>query len=194
MVTVISPKESEIREALVESFSSSTDNCVTWVSELGIAGGRVRADLVRLESKIEAFEIKSRSDSLKRLAHQAWYYGKAFDEVSLVADSKHIPLAMEILPRWWGIWEVGQGIPVRLNLMRKATKNPSQDGLCLASLLSRSELQKVLHQMVVHIDVQNSSQQELWSLANKHLSFSELRSGVLGMLASRISVANAVPA
>lgn len=194
MVTGISPREDEIREALVEIFSKPTGNCVTWVSELGIAGGRARADLVRLDLKIVAFEIKSKSDSLKRLANQAWYYGKAFDEVNLVADTRHIPLAIDILPSWWGIWEVSQSKPVRLNLTRQAIANPSQDGLCMASLLNRSELEDILNSIDDQLDVQNSSQQELWSLANRHLSFSDLRSGVLGMLTTRVSMANAIPA
>ena len=139
--------------------------------------------------KSKPSKSKSSADTLKRLAHQAWYYGKAFDEVSLVADSKHLPLAEDILPSWWGLWEVSASKPVRLRIRRVASQNPWQDGLCLASLLNRSELTQILCDVDSDLVLQETAQQELWSLASQHFSIADLRLGVLDMLASRFDVA-----
>lgn len=190
----IPPTEREIRAVLISKLQSSTHRPDSWISELGVAGGRARADLVRLDSRIEAYEIKSNSDSLKRLARQAWFYSKAFDEVSLVADRKHLRLAEEILPAWWGIWEVSSESPLQLSLRRKPSQSPWQEGLFLASLLSRNELEQVLIDLDKDLEPRSSSLRELWSIANHCAPLDHLRTAVIDRLVARTEIDDAVTA
>lgn len=159
----------------------------TWLSEVDIAGGTVRADLVRISERIVAFELKGSNDSLRRLVNQAWYYGKAFDEVNLVAGHKHLQLAENVLPKWWGLWEVKPHLPAEIVLRRAAGHNPWQEPSCLASLLNRAELTNILGEGACRSDLRCVPAHELWFLAEKLLPKLDLHRVVLAALRERQS-------
>lgn len=119
------------------SFSSTS-----YLEELRVAGGKAIADVVSLTNDIECYEIKSSADNLKRIVRQGWQYGRVFDYVTLVADTKHIPSAIKVIPDWWGILEVDQDLNIALN--RESCKNPYQEHRGIAEVFSRGEIEALL--------------------------------------------------
>lgn len=66
-----------------------------------------RIDVLALTEKhLIGFEIKSASDSLKRLKDQVETYEKYLDKVIVVCSKKHIKDAKNILDSNIGLWEI----------------------------------------------------------------------------------------
>jgi len=59
-------------------------------SEFSLNGTGIRADLAVLDSSFYGIEIKSASDTLRRLPSQMEGYARYFDRTVLVVDSKHL--------------------------------------------------------------------------------------------------------
>ena len=73
------------------------------MDEFAILEGSGRIDVAVVNSKLHGYEIKSAVDTLERLPSQQESYSKVFDRITLVADERHIPEAVKILPPWWGL-------------------------------------------------------------------------------------------
>ena len=131
-----------IRSALRDFIVSEepTFHCCV-IEEFGVFGGSVRADLAALGEISHGYEIKSCSDTLKRLQSQVEAYGAVFERATLVSSKRHLPEARALLPKWWGIVavEVEAEGQVKLTRTRRSNPNPQQDRFALASLLWRDE-------------------------------------------------------
>lgn len=79
-----------------------------------------KADLVIVNGKITAYEIKSEYDNLHRLKSQLSAYQQVFEEVYLVCDQKHLNKTKSILTDNIGIlsWENGE-----FRKLKKASSN-----------------------------------------------------------------------
>lgn len=92
--------EAEIKFALINRLHSSGkvgDGDVV-ASELKVAGGARRADLVLANGKLQAFEVKSDSDTLERLEAQVGVYLEHFDKVTVVSGEKHLDRILDVVP------------------------------------------------------------------------------------------------
>lgn len=115
------------------------------VEEMGIWSGTVRVDLAVINGELAGFEIKSDSDTLDRLPHQADIYNRVFDRVTLVVGAKLAPKAIELVPPWWGCAIARmKGDSVHLAVRRKGRKNPSPDVNLIAQMLWKDEAIAVL--------------------------------------------------
>ena len=136
-------RELEIKKALTHHLVKEVSaNGHSFLEELRLHGGEVRADLVLIE-QMHCFEIKSEADSLTRLVNQGSRYARVFDHVTLVMAERHVSKAMELLPPWWGamVFEPSTGT---FRQLRPARLNVRQSADSLASVLTKEEALAIL--------------------------------------------------
>lgn len=136
-------RESEIKKALADHIvRRQAAHHHSFIEELRLHGGEVRADLVHVED-MHCFEIKSEADSLARLITQGSRYALVFDQVTLVLAEKHVTKALEMLPTWWGVMTLEDATGTFLAL-RDAGVNVHHRAESLASILTRDEALHIL--------------------------------------------------
>lgn len=117
------------------------DNSTLVVEELGLDYGRNRIDIAVINGEIHGYELKSDSDTLLRLPQQAVCYSSIMDKVTLVVGSKHAPLAIQLIPDWWGvkIATIGKKGAIHLKTIRRNKKNTEIDPMELLKLIWKDE-------------------------------------------------------
>lgn len=113
------------------------------INEMGIAHGSSRIDIAVVNDILHGYELKSESDSLKRLPRQAHYYNQLFERMTLVIDRKFLNEAFEIVPKWWGISVVNKSYN-RMIQIRKGRRVKTKNYELLTNLLWKDELEKLL--------------------------------------------------
>jgi hypothetical protein len=99
-----------------------------------------RADVAVINGSLHAFEIKSDSDKLDRLASQIEAYQGVFEYVTLVCGRRLLERARRLVPNWWGLQKAEyEGDQVVLRKVKAPKLNPSQDPLALAGMLWKLE-------------------------------------------------------
>lgn len=157
------------------------------VNELGIAG-MVRADVAVFHNAFTAYEIKSASDTLRRLAKQVEVYSAVADFAYLVVASSHVHHAADLLPAWWGIIEaVPAGDTVELHLRRPARMNPQLDPYTLCSLLWRDEVLDELQLRGWDAGMRSKPRVALWERLANMLELDDLRTVVRDRIKRRQS-------
>jgi hypothetical protein len=141
-------READIKRALTLHLESSVRYPTgVFLEELEINGGEIRADLVHLHDDIHCYEIKSDTDTLRRLANQGSRYSRAFDLVTLVVAERHLAKALPMLPSWWGVLLVREVEGVSFEQVRAATPHLQHRSEVIASLLKRDEALQVLEEI-----------------------------------------------
>jgi len=99
-------KEADIKAALIDRLveKKQVDGDAIIANELVVADRR--ADIVVANRKLHAFEIKSDSDSLYRLAPQVDVYSQHFNKVTVVCGPKYINAIMSLLDKDIAVWLV----------------------------------------------------------------------------------------
>jgi hypothetical protein len=158
------------------------------LDELGIATGRSRADVVVVNGRLDAYEIKSQQDTVKRLRDQARIYSRVFDRATVVVAPRHLASAKRIVPRWWGI-EIVRANPLdepEFKCVRKARANPRPDPFVIAQMLWRDEVVAILKDRSKLKPCQmRLPRRVLWKLLVDAVSLRELRRLVRQQLRSR---------
>jgi hypothetical protein len=137
--------DSDIRAAFKEQLASTkaASNGATVVDEMCVIQCSARIDIALISDTLRGFEIKSDYDTLTRLQGQHEAYNKVFDEITVIATSKHIPTLPDLIDEHWGIIEASafKTKPgIRFRRVRQARKNPNIIGSDVAKLLWRDEL------------------------------------------------------
>lgn len=136
-------REAQIKKALADHLvSQQLAQQHSFIEELRLHGGEVRADLVHVE-QMHCFEIKSEADSLARLITQGSRYTLIFDRITLVLAERHVAKAMEMLPAWWGVL-VLEAATGQFLALREAGVNVRHRAESLASVLTRDEALHIL--------------------------------------------------
>src|SRR6202035_2006455 len=101
-------KDFHIRTALKRELlaSHADDPGTAIIEELGILHGSCRIDLAVVNGVMHGYELKSDRDTLLRLPRQIQAFAAVFDYVTLVVGERHVRLAVEIIPDWWGVRSV----------------------------------------------------------------------------------------
>lgn len=137
------PNEAVVRAALVQRLARSRG--VRLVEEFWVPETHERADLVRINGSMDAFEIKTEFDRLDRLPRQVSAYSRMFDSCTAVVARKHIEGTLEVVPDWWGVMAVVHvGETIRFSSVRAAKPNRQVNAAARARLLWRNELFEVL--------------------------------------------------
>ena len=74
------------------------------IDELGLEHGKCRADIAVINKQISGYEIKSGKDTLTRLKKQIEIYNAIFDYSSIVLEKRHLKEALDLAPKWWGLF------------------------------------------------------------------------------------------
>ena len=97
-------KELQIKAALIDYLlKKSNANKVCISHEVRFNDSNRRADLVYLGKYIEAFEIKSKYDSITTLRSQINDYQKCFQKTSVVTTQNHLLKVLQVCPESIGI-------------------------------------------------------------------------------------------
>lgn len=190
--------ETELRDFVREHLNArASAPGVRMLEELGLERGAARVDLALVGDGLEAFELKSDLDTFGRLHNQIHAYNRVFDRITLVTGSTLSDAALDVMPRWWGIWSVRRLKNGKLSLkrVRDAAANPRQESHSLATLLWREEAAAVLLDETGSQPPKRASRAELYESIAEKVQLSSLRRHVSMRLASRKeAVSTASPA
>lgn len=171
-------RDRDVREALHRWLTRQHEHeadTTRVVDELGIAG-TVRVDTAVFNGAFSGYEIKSASDTLRRLPKQVEMYSAVLDYAYLVVASNHVAHARTLLPSWWGIIEaVPVGGSVDLRHRRKARWNSRVDAFTLCTLLWRDEALEELEARGWAAGVRSKPKVVLWERLATRLELPELR-------------------
>ena len=179
--------DADLRLAVIEALDSlpPADDAVL-IEELGLRHGAVRLDIAVVNGRLEGYELKSEQDSLRRLPRQAATYGEVLDRMTLVAASKHLGSARDLLPPWWGIVEasvVDGGVV--LTELREARANPRVEPAVLAKLLWRDEALEALEEAGNAEGLRSATRSRIYARLTETLELRALRSLVRNRLRRR---------
>lgn len=141
-------RDADVRAALRQRLELQHGSDSLILDEFSICGRGVRADLCVVNGSLSGFEIKSASDTLKRLPKQQEAYSRVFDRVTIVCDVRHTDDVAKIIPDWWEIieaWAAGEG-DIELTVVRRGRHNPAPESLAIAQLLWRDEALQLLEE------------------------------------------------
>lgn len=186
--------EAELRAFVRESLSARASKPgVRLFEELGIEGGAARVDLALVADGLEAFELKSDLDNFGRLHNQIHAYNRVFDRITIVTGESLGSAALEVMPRWWGIWAVRRLKSGKLALrkVRDAVENPRQETRSLATLLWRDEAAQVLLDETGEAPPKRASHGQLCEWIAERVQLSSLRPHVARRLVNRQAIPKA---
>ncbi len=146
-------------------------------------------DVAVIGATLRGFEIKSDRDGLGRLARQAQWYGRSFDEVTLVAARRHLSAAAALAPKWWGLTaaDAGANGEVVLAPLRAPRINPSVDPLQVLNLLTAWELRRVLRDNAMVAGTSRLEKYALMHLLLERFPVASIHRAVMLMLRHRTS-------
>lgn len=197
MHTALTPiTESELRAFVRECLSERANAPgARMFEELGIERGAARVDVALVNEGLEAFELKSDLDNFGRLHNQIHAYNRVFDRITLVTGSTLSDAALDVMPRWWGIWSVRRLKNGNLSLrtVRDAVDNPKQEIRSLATLLWREEAAAVLLDETGESPSKRASRAELCESIAEQVQLKNLRRQVARRLVSRQPLVRPVP-
>lgn len=162
--------------------------------ELGIERGAARVDMALIDDVLEAFELKSDLDDFGRLHNQIHAYNRVFDRITLVTGATLSDAALDVLPRWWGIWAVRRlkNGSLSLKKVRDAADNPRQEIRSLATLLWREEAAAVLLDETGESPSKRASRAQLYESIAEQVQLLPLRRQVTRRLVSRQALVRTV--
>ncbi|MEI6524187.1 MAG: sce7726 family protein [Bacteroidota bacterium] len=116
------------------------------LDEFSLRNGEIRADIAVLNGKLIGYEIKTEKDTLQRLESQMIAYSEVFDQAYIISSENHLPKALEIIPKWWGIYLIKQTKNGKFLFLKYRTglKNIGKDGLGISQLLWKDEVISIL--------------------------------------------------
>lgn len=134
--------EPQIKAAFInKAFNDKKPEDQIILNEFNIENSTRRVDLVVIsKNMIEAFEIKSEADSLKRLEGQIKKYSEYFDKVTVILAKKHKSKACELLGKDIGIWEFEEN---NLKVIKKGRKKIIKNKENIMKLMTAYELKNL---------------------------------------------------
>lgn len=173
-----------LHSQLLEEHAADLDS-TRFVDELNLCG-EVRVDVAVVNAALSGFELKSASDTLRRLPAQVDVYSRVLDYCTLVVAENHLDRATTAIPTWWGCtvaaWD---GARVTLSDVTPASLNPSIDGYSLAQLLWREETLAALERVGAAGGVRSKPRTVLWRRLADSVEIDELRVLVRDVLKCR---------
>jgi len=172
-------RDKDIRYLLIRYIQNeiSNDSSCIIVEELGLCTGATRVDIAIINGFIHGYEIKSDRDSLSRLPTQIDLYSRVLDYATLVVGHVHLKKARDMIPAWWGIYVVNEDTTgtQKINIKRKAKRNPGQNPYSIAQLLWASEAMLILDGHGLAKGLRKKPRQALWDALVNNFTLDELR-------------------
>ncbi|WP_080428047.1 sce7726 family protein [Burkholderia ubonensis] len=186
-----SSTERDIKVALISKlYEKGLLEDAALINEMVVANWSRRADLAVANGHLQAFEIKSDFDSLKRLDGQLSTYISRFEKVTVVCASR---FTEEVLRRAHPRVEVLEVIEsneaISFRLVRRGKLHRLQDRQILLGFLLKTEIQNLLKQNSIGFEV-DCARHVLEDLATA-ISPSKIRTFLLTALKQRYSATSA---
>lgn len=96
-----------------------------------------RTDFLVINGDTKSFEIKSKIDTLQRLAKQTADYGNVFEYNTVLIDKCHLSKVIKALPEFYGIWYYEGD---EKTIFREASYSPNINSREQLSLFNKKEL------------------------------------------------------
>ena len=160
---------------------------VVCLEEFAIYGGTNRADVAALNGVSHGYEIKSERDTLDRLGSQVDAYSAIFERATLVSSPRHLDIARDIVPKWWGIVEIRRASNSNcyLRRTRESLANPAPRATAIASLLWRSEALDLLTQLGLDQGIRSKPSEYLIERLAERVKLERLSTHVREILRAR---------
>ncbi|GGA90995.1 sce7726 family protein [Ornithinibacillus halotolerans] len=186
--------DKDIRIILMNEFFKTpefiNDPSTIIVHELDVCSGSAIMDIAVINGKIHGFEIKSEHDTLERLQTQVNYYNKVFDTVTLVVSEKHLNKAVEIVPKWWGIYSVNSSNKdntFKVNVIKEPKLNDSVSIFNLCLMLWKPELISLLSQNGITKGINSKTRRDLSKIVTESIDSETIVTFVKSTLKNRKS-------
>lgn len=181
-------RDRDVRAALharlLREHSADLDSTLV-VDELGLCG-EVRVDVAVVNACLSGFELKSASDTLRRLPRQAQFYSQVLDYCTLVVAENHLDDALTMVPIWWGCVVVRPTKSgVRLEEVAQPRSNEQIDAYSLAQLLWRDEALAALQDFDAVKGCRSKSRKVIWERLAEVADLESLRATVRTSLKAR---------
>jgi len=121
------------------------------LNELTIRGMTRRVDIVAVNGKLHAFEIKTDADSLSRVDGQVKDYLQHFDKVTVVCGASHYEKLKDRLPEHVGLWVLDERSGYSIRVMRRGRTKPVSNPEKLWTFIPRKEIERFLRKNRVRI-------------------------------------------
>ena len=176
----------ELRYRLRKRLNRQQGSGTGLVDEL-ILTSKVRADVVRVNTLMHGYELKSRLDTLTRLPTQAVAYAATCDRCTIVTVDRHLKSAIALLPDFWGVLVMRPGrYDEVLVEVRRARQHDQLDRKVLAGMLRVDELLIALRSRVSPTSDLKASRMQLAAILAEVASIDELRALVRKSLIDRV--------
>lgn len=174
--------EADVRHSLRAEVLAGAPPSTEAVFEFWVPPSNERADIAVIGTTMDGFEIKTERDTLKRLPRQADAYSRVFDRCHAVLAQRHVDRALEILPSWWGIQVIDEGLSFMT--LREPQHNHNVDPDTLVRLLWRDEAYAALCELGTAPDPR-SGRFRLWEMLLALVDVDSLRRVVRETLLGR---------
>lgn len=160
--------EQDIKAAVLEKLRNRlVGHDAVLINEMVFGSGNRRADLVLVNGHIQAFEIKSDLDTLRRLSGQLSDYASKFDKITLVVSSRYVDQALESDDRV-GVWEallVKDKVLIRIRRAGRIQTVSDHNTVC--DFMLKSELVNLLRSQNILADYKLASRDQLVELCTQ---------------------------
>lgn len=158
------------------------------IEELGVSHGTARIDFAIINGIMHGYEIKSDSDTLKRLPEQVKEFSAIFDKITIVVGKSHLYQAIHEIPEWWGIivvkTDINGGI-IFQSIRAPETNAGQQVKVSIARLLWRNEALQILEQQSNVIGIRSKSREIVYNKLANVLDMKTLKEAVSSSIISR---------
>ncbi len=139
--------DSDIRDVLIKKISMHKSNSIH--QEQYTADGSVRADVLEIGKHLNAYEIKSDVDTLRRLPRQIEEYDLNFEINSIVTTKRYQKQVTDLVPEHWGVLVVREGrrSGITIDTVRRASLNPKLDWEQFVGLLDGQRLKRLVNRL-----------------------------------------------
>lgn len=176
--------EAVVRHSLKQTILATASTPTEAVYEFWVPRTNERADVAVIGDAIEAFEIKTERDTLKRLPRQAEAYARLFDRCHAVLAARHVDSAVDMLPPWWGVLVYRDDGEPSFEVLRDAAINVDVDAETLVRLLWRDEAHAALCALGSPPDLR-AGRPRMWDLLLTLLDLEDLKAVVRRTLLHR---------
>jgi hypothetical protein len=179
-------RDFDIRKRIHEKLRREFEEDTVIVDELEVCLGEARIDIAAVNGALHGYEIKSDSDTLKRLPRQIDIYSKVFDKITIITGNYHVEKISYLVPEWWGILEADAvDDEVIFKVRRKPQPNPSIDAYALVQLLWRDEALQILIERGLDRGVRSKRKWDIWDRIVNMIETNELKACVRECLKKR---------
>jgi len=165
------------------------------MDEVGLRHGAARIDVLVVNGYLHGYELKSDSDTLRRLGNQIRVYCSVLDRVTMVVGEKHLDEVEAAVPAWWGIKVAAQGRRGGMKFpdVRRSRMNPSLDPVAVAKLLWRDEALALLAEVGRDVGVRSKPRKAVYQRLSDTFDLAVLRGQVRDQLRNRSDWRPAAP-